>query len=91
MRQVRIQSDLKQRIKFPGNAVVNTKYTWYNFVPVVLFNQFKFFFNLFFLLVALSQVIEALRVGFLISFIAPMVFVITVTMIKEFHDDYKRR
>lgn len=40
---------------------------------------------------ALSQFFEALRVGFLISFVAPLVFVITITMIKEFYDDYKRR
>lgn len=86
-----ITPDLKQRFAFPRNAVINTKYTWYNFVPVVLFNQFKFFFNLFFLLVALSQIIEALRVGFMISFVAPLIFVITITMVKEFYDDYKRR
>lgn len=57
-------------------------------MPLVLFNQFKFFFNLFFLLVALSQIIEALRVGFLISFVAPLVFVVTITMTKEAYDDY---
>ena len=60
-------------------------------MPVVLFNQFKYFFNLFFLLVALSQIIEALRVGFFVSFVAPLIFVITLTMIKEGYDDYKRR
>ncbi len=60
----------------------------WTFVPLVLFNQFKFFFNLFFLLVALSQIIEALRVGFLISFVAPLVFVVTITMTKEAYDDY---
>lgn len=60
----------------------------WNFIPVVLYNQFKFFFNLFFLLVALSQIIEALRVGFMISFVAPLVFVIAITMIKEGYDDY---
>ena len=59
-------------------------------MPVVLYNQFKFFFNLFFLLVALSQIIEALRVGFMISFVAPLVFVVAVTMIKEAYDDYQR-
>jgi phospholipid-translocating ATPase len=62
----------------------------WTFVPLVLFNQFKFFFNLFFLLVALSQIIEALRVGFLISFVAPLVFEVTITMTKEAYDDYQR-
>lgn len=59
-------------------------------MPVVLFNQFKYFFNLFFLLIALSQIIPALRVGFLISFVAPLVFVLAVTMLKEFYDDRAR-
>ena len=33
------------------------------FIPLVLFNQFKFFFNLFFLIIACTQFIEILRVG----------------------------
>lgn len=33
---------------------------------------------------------KALRVGFLISFVGPLVFVLTVTMIKEAYDDIKR-
>ena len=56
----------------------------------MLFHQFKYFFNLFFLLIALSQIIPALRVGFLISFVAPLAFVLIVTMIKELSDDTAR-
>lgn len=82
---------MKQRYLFPDNTINNAKYTWYSFVPIVLFNQFKYFFNFFFLLVALSQIIEALRVGFLVSFVAPLVFVLVVTMIKEFFDDLARK
>jgi len=37
------------------NVIKNQKYNIITFVPIVLFNQFKFFFNLFFLLNALSQ------------------------------------
>ena len=75
---------------YPGNSINNCKYSVFSFVPVVLFNQFKYFFNLFFLLIALSQIIEALRVGFLISFVAPLAFVLIVTMVKEFLDDLAR-
>ena len=73
-----------------GNAVNNCKYSWYSFLPLVLFNQFKFFFNMFFLLIALSQVVPGLRVGFLISFVGPLVFVLGVTLVKEFLDDHSR-
>jgi len=58
---------------------------------VVLFNQFRQFGNLFFLLIALSQVIPALRVGFLVSYLLPLAVVLLTTMIKEFYDDLSRR
>ncbi|KAF8487735.1 hypothetical protein F5888DRAFT_1718270 [Russula emetica] len=45
-----------------------------------LYEQLKFFFNLYFLLVALSQFIPAFRTGFLITYIAPLAFVLLVTM-----------
>ena len=35
--------------------------------------------------------LEALRVGFMISFVAPLVFVVAITMTKEAYDDYQRR
>lgn len=56
----------------------------------MLFDQFKYFFNLFFLLVCISQFFEQLRVGFLISYLAPLLFVLTITMIKEAFEDYNR-
>lgn len=34
-----------------------------SFFPIVLYEQFKFFFNLYFLLVALSQFVPQLRIG----------------------------
>lgn len=45
---------------------------------------------MFFLAIALSQFIPQLKVGFLFSYIAPLVFVLSVTMINEAYDDYKR-
>ena len=83
----------------------------FTFLPIVFYEQFKFFFNLYFLLVALSQFIPALKTGtppfspalcesfltilfispgFLVTYIAPLAFVLLVTMGKEAYDDYKR-
>jgi hypothetical protein len=39
----------------------NQKYSIITFIPLVLFNQFKFFLNLFFLIMACSQFIPVLR------------------------------
>ncbi|TBU21618.1 aminophospholipid-transporting P-type ATPase [Dichomitus squalens] len=76
--------------KYPPNVVRNQKYNVFTFLPLVFYEQFKFFFNLYFLLVALSQFIPALKIGFIVTYIAPLAFVLTVTMGKEAYDDYKR-
>ena len=49
--------------KFPPNLLRNQKFNLLTFVPLVLYEQFKFFFNLYFLIVALTQFIPALQVG----------------------------
>ncbi|VVT48785.1 uncharacterized protein SAPINGB_P001950 [Magnusiomyces paraingens] len=76
---------------YPSNAISNAKYNAVTFLPVILYEQFKFFFNLYFLLVALSQAVPALRIGYLSSYIVPLAFVLTVTMSKEAWDDILRR
>jgi phospholipid-translocating ATPase len=43
------------------------------------------------LLVALSQIIPVLRIGYLSTYIAPLAFVITITLGKEAMDDIARR
>lgn len=76
---------------YPTNAISNAKYTAFSFLPLILFEQFKFFFNLYFLLVALSQIIPPLRIGYLSSYIVPLAFVLAITMSKEAWDDILRR
>lgn len=56
----------------------------------MLYEQFKYFFNMFYLLTALSQFIPALKVGLLFSFLAPLVLVLVLTMLKEAYEDYQR-
>ena len=68
----------------------NQKYTILTFLPLLLYNEFKFFFNMFFLLIALSQFIPFLKVGLLVTYIAPLVVVLAVTMLKEALDDFGR-
>ena len=70
--------------------VRNQKYNIITFLPIVFYEQFKFFFNLYFLLVALSQFIPALKIGFILTYIAPLAFVLAVTIGKEAYDDYQR-
>mmetsp|Transcript_30797 Transcript_30797/g.28031 ORF Transcript_30797/g.28031 Transcript_30797/m.28031 type:complete len:87 (-) Transcript_30797:2742-3002(-) len=59
-------------------------------MPLVLYNQFKFFFNMFYLLITLSQFVDALKVGFFFTYVGPLAFVLLVTLFKEAYDDFKR-
>ncbi|KAH8695117.1 putative phospholipid-translocating P-type ATPase [Talaromyces proteolyticus] len=81
----------QQQMKYPANAVSNAKYTPWSFLPRTLYNEFSFFFNLYFLLVALSQIIPVLRIGYMSSYIAPLVFVVSISLGKEAWDDIGRR
>lgn len=80
-----------QTSRFPPNAVSNAKYTPISFLPRTLYNEFSFFFNMYFLLVALSQAIPPLRIGYLSTYIVPLVFVLAITLGKEAFDDIGRR
>lgn len=80
-----------QTARFPPNAVSNAKYTPISFLPRTLYNEFSFFFNMYFLLVALSQAIPQLRIGYLSTYIVPLVCVLAITLGKEAYDDIDRR
>ncbi|KAK9477001.1 hypothetical protein V1514DRAFT_284020 [Lipomyces japonicus] len=77
--------------KYPSNAISNAKYNPFTFIPYILYEQFKFFINLYFLIVALSQIVPSLRIGYLSSYVLPLAFVLFVTMSKEALDDISRR
>jgi phospholipid-translocating ATPase len=81
----------RQPTRFPMNAVSNSRYTPWTFLPRTLYNEFKFFINIYFLLVALSQFIPQLRIGYIVSYILPLVIVLAVTLGKEAWDDVGRR
>ncbi|KAL9021766.1 MAG: hypothetical protein Q9185_001000 [Variospora sp. 1 TL-2023] len=77
--------------RFPPNAVSNAKYTAWSFLPRTLYNEFSFFFNMYFLLVALSQLIPPLRVGYVSTYVFPLLFVLSITLGKEALSDIARR
>ncbi|KAM7353941.1 putative phospholipid-transporting ATPase IIB isoform 2-T2 [Cochliomyia hominivorax] len=76
--------------KFPPNEIRNQKYNFITFLPLVLFEQFRFFLNLYFLLMALSQFIPDIRIGYPYTYWGPLGFVLTVTICREAIDDYRR-
>ncbi|MEE6506332.1 hypothetical protein FKM82_007632 [Ascaphus truei] len=73
----------KREQRYPRNVINNQKYNFFTFLPGVLFNQFKYFFNLYFLLLACSQFVPEMRLGPLYTFWVPLGFVLAVTIIRE--------
>ncbi|KAI1295658.1 putative phospholipid-transporting ATPase IIB [Halotydeus destructor] len=92
-RTVHVAKGPDRTLKFSPNIIRNQKYNVITFLPVVLFNQFKFFLNLYFLLMAVSQFVNELKVGYLYTYWGPLGFVLAVTLTREAVDDmlrYKR-
>uniref|UniRef100_A0A8C6XAM8 Phospholipid-transporting ATPase n=1 Tax=Naja naja TaxID=35670 RepID=A0A8C6XAM8_NAJNA len=76
--------------KYPRNAIKNQKYNVFTFIPGVLYEQFKFFLNLYFLVVSCSQFVPALKIGYLYTYWAPLGFVLAVTILREAVDEFRR-
>lgn len=77
--------------KFRGsNHTVNSKYNLFTFLPLVLYQQFKYFFNLYFLALTVTQFVPPLKVGFLANYIGPLSLVLTLSLLKEAYDDLLR-
>ncbi|GES79650.1 aminophospholipid-transporting P-type ATPase [Rhizophagus clarus] len=89
-RTISFKATDKLKDKFPPNLIRNQKYNIITFFPLVFYQQFHIFINLYFLLVALSQFIPPLKIGYIITYFGPLCFVIIVTMGKEAYDDWKR-
>lgn len=82
-------SDVDQSL-FPSNYVRTTKYTALTFIPVALYLQFKRYANIYFLVVAILQSIPAISPLNPISAIAPLIFVVSLSMIREAFEDLAR-
>ncbi|XP_063555391.1 probable phospholipid-transporting ATPase IIB isoform X3 [Gorilla gorilla gorilla] len=76
--------------KHPRNSIKNQKYNVFTFIPGVLYEQFKFFLNLYFLVISCSQFVPALKIGYLYTYWAPLGFVLAVTMTREAIDEFRR-
>ncbi|KAL3522967.1 hypothetical protein ACH5RR_015801 [Cinchona calisaya] len=75
--------------KYPNNYVSTTKYNFLTFLPRALFEQFRRVANLYFLLAAALSV-ASLAPFSPASLIAPLVFVVGISMLKEAMEDWSR-
>eukprot|EP00736_Rhodelphis_marinus_P004197 Rmarinus@m.28948 len=73
-----------------GNYVSTTKYNIVTFIPKTLFEQFTRFANLYFLTVSVLQVFSGVSPTGKYNTLLALLFVLTVTAIREAWEDYKR-
>ena len=82
--------------KYTKNVVNNQKYSLLTFIPKFLYEQFNQFWNIYFLVVALTQIpiknsiFEELWVGFWWTWALPLGFVLCIALIRELFDDFNR-
>jgi phospholipid-translocating ATPase len=78
----------KQR--YPTNKVRTSKYTIFSFVPKNLFEQFRRAANIYFLGMAIIQMLPVFGVQSPVLTLLPICTVVTITAIKDAIEDYQR-
>eukprot|EP00741_Cyanophora_paradoxa_P007254 tig00001095_g7017.t1 len=76
--------------RFVHNSITTSKYTWYNFLPKNLFLQFMRIANFYFLVIACIQLVPKLSPISPWTSIMPLLFVLSVTAVKEAVEDVRR-
>ncbi|KAF5285620.1 hypothetical protein FQR65_LT13101 [Abscondita terminalis] len=77
-------------IKFVSNHISTAKYSVVRFIPLFLFEQFRRWANIFFLLIALLQQIPDVSPTGRYTTLVPLIFILSVSAIKEIIEDIKR-
>jgi len=86
-----LKSNGLPRVQFPNNRIFTSHYTWYNFIPKNLIEQFRSVANFYFLVLVILQLIPRFQYGSSpITTAAPMLFIVGVTALRAGFEDYKR-
>ena len=84
-----------KRAKIPKkfkNYISTSKYTWYNFIPKILYEQFSKMSNIYFIIIAILQCFhEISNADGKPIILLPLSVVILVNSIKDFYEDWKRK
>lgn len=76
---------------FFSNKVDNSKSNFLTFLPRVFFNNFKHFLNLYFLVLCVLQFFPVFQVGYLVSYVLPIVIILAVSVVRDFIDERQIR
>ncbi|ORX90477.1 phospholipid-translocating P-type ATPase [Basidiobolus meristosporus CBS 931.73] len=78
------------KTQFVSNRIRTSKYTIISFIPKNLFEQFRRIANVYFLFLAILQLLPYFDVGSPVFVVLPISTVIGITAIKDGFEDYKR-
>uniref|UniRef100_A0A8C1X6R3 Phospholipid-transporting ATPase n=1 Tax=Cyprinus carpio TaxID=7962 RepID=A0A8C1X6R3_CYPCA len=76
--------------KYQSEKIKTTKYTLLSFLPKNLFEQFHRFANVYFVFIALLNFVPVVNAFQPELALAPVVFILSVTAIKDLWEDYRR-
>ena len=80
-----------KRFKFKSNKISTTKYNFLTFLPKGLLLQFTRLPNIFFLFTAIIQSMPVISPLTSLTAIVPLIFVLGVSLIREFIEDWARK
>ena len=80
----------REKFNFPSNKINTKKYNWATFVPHALLIQFARPANIYFLISAILNCIPVISPISPVTAIIPLVFVLTVSLIREAVEDCSR-
>ncbi|XP_076676123.1 ATPase phospholipid transporting 8A1 isoform X6 [Andrena cerasifolii] len=79
-----------QPAKYKCNRITTAKYSLLSFIPMFLFEQFRRYSNCFFLFIALMQQIPDVSPTGRYTTLVPLIFILSVSALKEIIEDIKR-
>ena len=84
-----------RKIKIPSkikNYITTSKYTWYNFIPKILYEQFTKMSNIYFIIIAILQCFPNIsNADGKPIILMPLCIVVFVNSLKDFYEDWKRK
>uniref|UniRef100_A0A8C6TG49 Phospholipid-transporting ATPase n=1 Tax=Neogobius melanostomus TaxID=47308 RepID=A0A8C6TG49_9GOBI len=90
VRPLRPKGEESPNRHYANNKIKTTKYTLLSFLPKNLFEQFHRFANVYFVFIALLNFVPVVNAFQPELALAPVVFILSVTAIKDLWEDYRR-
>lgn len=89
-RTIGINEVADHAVKFPDNSIRTSKYNYFDFLPRFLFEQFRKYANIFFLIISCFQQIPNVSPTGKFTTAVPFFMILCVSALKEIFEDFKR-